>query len=214
MRPAAADHRRDDLEVAQLLRLDRERVAVEDDEVGEQAGNQPSAPALVAGEERRCDARRVQRLLDRQRLLGTPGRPLVDRPQHPGGDPGDRVELLDRGIGAVRDQRAGVEQRAEGVRAVEPPGPEPVGEIAVRGCVRELDRAGDPELGEAREILRRQALRVLDPVPETPRLPRVTRRLERVERVPVRLVADRVDADRPAALGAAPDDLLELGTAS
>ncbi len=42
------------------------------------------------------------------------------------------------------------------------------------------------------------------------RLPGVARRLERVERVPVRLVADRVDADRPAALGAAPDDLLEL----
>ena len=97
--------------------------------------------------------------------VGTPGRPLVDRPEHAGGDPRDRVELLDGRVGAVRDQRAGVEQRAEGVGAVEPIGPEPVGEVPVRRRVRELHRAGDPELGEAGEVVRRQALRVLDPMP-------------------------------------------------
>ena len=149
-------------------------------------------------------------LLDRQRLLGPPGRPLVDRAQDTGGDPGDRVELLDRRVRAVGDERAGVEQRAERVRALESLRPEPVGEVAVGGGVRELHRARDPELREARDVLGREALGVLDPMPQPLRLPRLAGRLERVERIPVRPVADRVHADGPAALGAAADDLLEL----
>ena len=40
--------------------------------------------------------------------------------------------------------------------------PEPVGDVAVGRSVRELNRAGDPELGEAGQVLGRQALRVLD----------------------------------------------------
>lgn len=48
VRPAAGDHRRDDLDVAQLLRIvERERVAVEHDEVGVPAGDERPAHALV-----------------------------------------------------------------------------------------------------------------------------------------------------------------------
>ena len=61
----------------------------------------------------------------------------------------------------------------------------------------ELDRAGDPERGEPREIRGIEALRVLDPLPQAERLPRVLRRLERIERVAVRPVADRVHRDGP-----------------
>ncbi len=76
--------------------------------------------------------------------------------------------------------------------------------------MRELDRDGDAELREARDVLRREALRVLDPLAEASRLPRLPRAIERVERGLVRRVADRMDADRPARLGAFAHDLLEL----
>ena len=55
---------------------------------------------------------------------------------------------------------------------------------------------------------------MLDPVAQAERVPRVAGRLERVERLAVRPVADRVDGDREAGLGAAPDDLGELGRRS
>ena len=112
--------------------------------------------------------------------------------------PGERVELLDRRVGAVRDDRAGVEQRPEGVRAVGLAGPEAVGEVSVGGGMRELHRARDAELCEAGEILRREQLAVLDAVTQAERLPHVACRLEGVERLPVRPVADRVHADREA----------------
>src|SRR5438309_2771659 len=73
--PAAADHRGDDLNAHEVL----ERVAVEDDEVREIAGQELAPPALVAGEPRRRDAGRVQRLLERDSLLGPPRRALVER---------------------------------------------------------------------------------------------------------------------------------------
>ena len=47
----------------------------------------------------------------------------------------------------------------------------------------ELHRGGDAELGEPRHVLRREALRVLDPVAEAARRPLVPRLLERVEGV-------------------------------
>ena len=47
MRPAAAEHRRDDLDLPQLLRLAGERIAVEDDEVGEAARDERSAATFV-----------------------------------------------------------------------------------------------------------------------------------------------------------------------
>src|SRR5580765_5485047 len=50
--PAAADHRRHDLDLGQLLRLEGERVAVEDDEIGQIAGHEAAATALVAREPR------------------------------------------------------------------------------------------------------------------------------------------------------------------
>ena len=70
-----------------------------------------------------------------------PRRPVVDRPPHPGPDARERIELLDGGVGAVRDERARVPERAEGIGAVGPIGPEPLGEVAIRGAWRELHRA-------------------------------------------------------------------------
>src|SRR5207253_2312280 len=99
-------------------RLELEGVAVEDDEIGEVAGEELAAPVLVAGEPRRRAAGRVERLLERQGLLGVPGGPVVGRAQDAGADPGPRVELLDRRVGAVRDDGAGVDQGAERVGAV------------------------------------------------------------------------------------------------
>ena len=78
----------------------------------------------------------------------------------------------------------------------------------------ELDRAGDAELGEARQVGGVDALRMLDPLPEPERLPRVAGRLERVERLAVRAVADRVDGDGPAGGGRGADDLGELARRS
>ena len=135
---------------------------------------------------------------------------LVDRAEDAGADPGERIELLDRGVGAVRDDGAGLEQAAEGVRSLQPIPPEALREVAVGGRVRELDGAGDADRGEAGNVRGVEALRVLDPLAQAERLPGVLRRLERIERVAVRPVADRVHRDRPAGGGRAPDDVLEL----
>ena len=86
-----------------------------------------------------------------------PGGAVVDRPAHARAHAGERVELLDRRVGAVRDDRARVDERPVGVRAVGLPGPEPVGEVAVGRRVRELNRAGDAELREPRQILAARA---------------------------------------------------------
>ena len=56
MRPRAAEHRRHDLHLGELLRLAGERVAVEHDEVGEVAGDELAAAPLVAREPGRSDA--------------------------------------------------------------------------------------------------------------------------------------------------------------
>ena len=76
--------------------------------------------------------------------------------------------------------------------------------------MRELHRRGDPELREAGDVLVREQLRVLDPVPEPERAPDVLRRLERVQRLAVREVADRVHRDGEAGACAAAHDLLQL----
>jgi len=79
--PAAADHRRDDLYLAELVGGDRDRVAVEHDEIGEEPWQELPAPALVAGEPGGRDRRRVQRLLDRVHageLATAPGADLGD----------------------------------------------------------------------------------------------------------------------------------------
>ena len=73
-------------------RRGRSRVAVEHDEVGVVARDQRAAPALVARQPRGRHARRVKRLLDRQRLLGMPRRAVVDRAADAGANPGEWVE--------------------------------------------------------------------------------------------------------------------------
>jgi hypothetical protein len=152
----------------------------------------------------------VQRLLHRERLLHAPAGALVDRARDGRADAGERVQLLDGRVGAVRHDGARLEQRAERVRAFQPVGPEALREVAVGGSVGELDRARDAELREAGQILRVQALRVLDAVAQPARSPFVLRRLERVERLPVRAVADRVHRNGPAGAGAAAHDVRQL----
>src|SRR5205085_8491787 len=106
-----------------------------------------------------------ERLLERDRLLGVPGGPVVDRPQDARADARPGIELLDRRVGAVRDDRARLEERPVRVRAVGLAGPEAVGEVAVGRGMAELDRGGDAEAGEARQVLRGEKLRMLDPRP-------------------------------------------------
>src|SRR5207253_168294 len=78
VRPGAAEHRRHDLHLGKLPGLARERVAVEHDEVGEVAGDELAAAPFVSAEPGRRDRRRVQGLLDAQRLLRVPGLALVE----------------------------------------------------------------------------------------------------------------------------------------
>ena len=135
------------------------------------------------------------------------------RPKDSRDEPCERIELLDRRVGAVGDDRAGVQQRAVGIRAAGLPRPEPVGGVTVGCGVAELHRCSDPELGKAADVLGCQQLRVLDALPQAERRPDVARLLERVERVAIRPIADRMHGDRPAGLRAAPDDLRQLGAA-
>ncbi len=139
-----------------------------------------------------------------------PRGPLVDRAQHPRPDPGERVELLHWSVRAVGDERARVPERAERVRAIDAIGPEALGEIAIRGCVAELDGARDADLGKAAHVFGGETLCVLDAMPQPERGPHVARRLEGVERLAVRAVSDRVHSDGPPGAGAGPDDLREL----
>src|SRR5919198_3596257 len=196
--PTPTDHRRDHPDRVELVRRAFERVACEHDEVCEETREELSAPMLVPGEPGGGHGRRAERLLDRQELLGMPRRPVVDRPLHAGANSRERIELLDRRIGPVREHRTGVEQRAKRVDARGVLRPKTVGEVAIRRRVAELDRAGDAERGEATDILRCEALCVLDALPQAQRRPLVPRLLERVERLAVRAVPDRMDSDRPA----------------
>jgi len=111
---------------------------------------------------------------------------------HAGRDARPRVELLDRRVRAVRDQRAGVPEGTPAVGAVRLAGPEAVGEVAVGDRMSELHRRRDAELREAGYVLIGEQLRVLDAVPEAERAPDVLCRLERVQGLAVREVADRV----------------------
>ena len=88
MHPPPADHRGDHLDFGELFRLAREGVAVEDDEVGQLARNEPAAAPLGSLQPGGRDAGRAHGFLDSDPLLGVPGRPLVDRPENRGGYPG------------------------------------------------------------------------------------------------------------------------------
>src|SRR5580765_1672147 len=129
--PAAACHRRDDLAPAQVF----DGIRREDDDVREVTRQQLAAAALVAAEPRRGDARRFERLLHRKCLLVVPRRAVVDRPQNAGANAGERIELLDRRVRSVRDDGAGLPQRAERICAVGLVRPQAVGEIAVARSV-------------------------------------------------------------------------------
>src|SRR5487761_1745720 len=199
--PAARDHRRHDLDA---LEVAVERIPVEDDEVGGAAGEERPARPFVVREPAGRDAGGVQRLVERQPLV------LAPVALHRRDDTGPGVELLDRRVRAVREQRARMEKRPVRVDAVELVRPEALRQLFVRGRVRELHRRRHTDLSEERHILRCQALRMLDPLPQSARMPHVARRLERIERLTVRAVADRMDADGPTCLSARADDLREL----
>ena len=106
--------------------------------------------------------------------------------------------------------RPGLDERAVGVGALGRALPDPVGDVAIRRGVAELDGGGDAELGEAADVLLGQELRVLDPRAQPERRPLVAGLLERVERLAVGEVADRVHGDRPAGARPGADDLGEL----
>src|SRR5207247_2242053 len=67
--PATTQHGGYDVDIRQLLRLELVRVAVEDDEVGEEPWQEFPAPVLVAREPRRIDCCGLERLVERQPLL-------------------------------------------------------------------------------------------------------------------------------------------------
>src|SRR5215217_5223016 len=211
--PPSARHRRNNAHVPKALGRALEWVAVQDDKICELARYEAAAPAFCSLEPGRGDARCVDGLFYRDSLLWMPCRPVVDRAEDSGRDPCERVELLDRGVRSVGDVRARVEERTVGVRARGQIAPEAVGEVAVRGCVTELNGCCDAELREARHVLRREELGVLDAGPESARAPVVLRRFECVERLPVGQVADCVDGDGEACARGPPDDVLELGPA-
>ena len=74
----------------------------------------------------------------------------------------------------------------------------------------ELDGGGHADLGEARDVFRREQLRVLDALAEAARAPVVRGLLEGVEGVPIRPVADGVHSHRPAEASGPAHDLGEL----
>src|SRR5581483_3792665 len=128
--------------------------------------DQRAAPPFVAREPGGSDARRAERLVDRDALLRMPRVASVDRSPHARPDTGQRIELLDRSVGAVGDDGTGGEKRLERVGAVGLAGPEAIGEVAIRRGMRELNRARDAELREPLQVFGREQLAVLDAVTE------------------------------------------------
>src|SRR5205814_1784923 len=134
---------------AELRRLAGERVAVEHDEVGVPAGEERPAGALVVRQPGGRDAHRVERLLKGQALVVAP---VVENRRE---DACPRLELLDRGVRAVCEYGARVEERTERVRPVEAVGPEALRQLLVRGRVRELE--GDREPAPLRRPISRRS---------------------------------------------------------
>ena len=172
------------------------RVAVEHDDVGGEPGREPAAARLRPLEPGGRGGEGGERRVERQRLLGPPRGPVVERAQHRRAQPVERGQRLDRRVRAARDHRARVEQRAVGVGVADPVRPQPVGDVAVDVAWVNCTEAATPSCGEARDVVGVDALRVLDPRPQP--APVLARGRERVERVAVRAVADRVDGEREA----------------
>src|SRR4051812_18203130 len=152
------------------------RIAVEDDEVGRVAGREPPVRLLAALEPGRHLRPGAQRVPERQPLLRAP------LAQYRGADAVERVERLDRRVGAAGEPYAGAVQRGVRVRALDPVAPQALRDRLVRDRHRRLDRGGDAERGEARDVVGVHALRVLDPRAQSG--PRLARRFERVQRIP------------------------------
>src|SRR2546422_3396192 len=117
--PPAADHRRDNLALCEVL----DRIVRENDQIGEVAGQELATAALGAFQPRGRHAGRLECLLDRQRLFRVPRLALVLGPQDAGADARDRIQLLHRRAGAVRDHGARVQHRAVCVAPIGHPPP-------------------------------------------------------------------------------------------
>src|SRR5439155_24251073 len=180
------------------------------DQIGEEAGKQFAAAALVAREPRGIDGRGLERLFEGEALLRMPAVALVERAQDAGADPGPGVEFFDRRVRTVGEESPGVPERAVGIRAVRLSGPEAVGEVSVRRGMAELDGGGDAELGEPGHVLRGEQLRMLDPRSKSERLPDGARLFEGIERLSVREVADGVHRDGEPCGGATANELRQL----
>ena len=162
--PAAADHRRDDLHLGELLgrarRAGRGRG---------RRGRRGSRGGACRGGARRRRARPARRMVACSACSTVTacsgchaGRSSSVR-RTPARIPASGSSSSIGASEPFATTRARVEQRAERVGAVGLPGPEALGEVAVGRRVAELHRRGDAELGEARHVLRREQLRVLDP---------------------------------------------------
>src|SRR4029453_19047684 len=85
--PPPAQHRGDDADLTELLGRAVERVAVENDQIGEIAREELAAPALVPREPGGRDAGGVEGLLHGHALISLPRRALVPRPEDPPAEP-------------------------------------------------------------------------------------------------------------------------------
>ena len=190
--------------VSQLLGGHVERVAVEHDEVGEVAGQELAAAALVAGEPGGVDAstRRAPARPSAPARGATPGGRRSCR-RTPARMPASGSSSSTGASEPFATTRARVQQRAEGVGAVRLArprsgrrgrGPTARARTAPSGDAERARSAGRPR---ARDTARARSAGGARAAPD------VARRLERVERLAVRAVADRVDRDRPAGRGAA-----------
>ena len=165
------------LEMGWLGRGAGDRVAVEDDEVGQHPGASVPRRSSSRGEPGR--RRRTSRAAPRSTVSACSGRQAGRSSSvrsTPARDARERVELLDRRVRAVGERRAPAsEQRAVGVGAARVPLPDAVGEVAVGGRVAELHGGGDAELGEARQLGGVEQLGVLDALAQPERAPGVAR---------------------------------------
>src|SRR5437588_9202913 len=134
--PAPAEHRRDDSDFGELLGLEVVGIAVEHDEVREEAGEQLAPAVLVAGEPGRVYGRGPKRLVKRQALLRVPGT------GHARADPVPGSQLFDRRVRSVGEESAPVPQRAVRIGPVGLPGPDALSDLVVRWGVAELDGGG------------------------------------------------------------------------
>ncbi len=121
-----------------------------------------------------------------------------------------RIRQFDGEVGAARDHRAGIEQSAPGIAAFDALRADPVfRHVHVARRVHRLHGRDHAEFREARNIVQRNDLGVLDAVAQRRRLAAL-RPFEGVERHAVAEVADRVDADLESLAVRHPNEFVEL----